>query len=206
MAFTAVLDACVLYPFSLRDTLLRLAEAELYDARWSQRILDEVSRNLIANERLDAAQAIRLVETMQRAFPEASVPLDQVVQLEVAMPNDPGDRHVLAAAVATGAEVVVTTNLRHFTADACQSVGVTALHPDEFLCDLYALDPPVVCAAIRLQAADLDRPTVTVSELRSHLAVVVPGFAELLAQCAEPGQGPEPGTRPLRLVAPLPED
>jgi PIN domain len=47
MAFKVVLDANVLYPFSLRDTLLRLAERELYVLAWSERILDEVSRNLV---------------------------------------------------------------------------------------------------------------------------------------------------------------
>lgn len=44
MAFTAVLDACVLYPASLRDTLLRVAEAGIYQPRWTERILDEVRR------------------------------------------------------------------------------------------------------------------------------------------------------------------
>lgn len=51
MPFAAVLDASVLYPLPLRDTLLRVAEIELYDAYWSQRILDEVARNLIADAR-----------------------------------------------------------------------------------------------------------------------------------------------------------
>jgi hypothetical protein len=42
MPFAAVLDASVLYPLPLRDTLLRIAETELFDAYWSERILDEV--------------------------------------------------------------------------------------------------------------------------------------------------------------------
>jgi len=44
MPFAAVLDASVLYPLPLRDTLLRVAEIELYAPYWSQRILDEVAR------------------------------------------------------------------------------------------------------------------------------------------------------------------
>lgn len=71
MAFTVVLDANVLYPFSLRDTLLRLAERELYALAWSERILDEVSRNLIDDGRTDAATAARLRAAMRSAFPEA---------------------------------------------------------------------------------------------------------------------------------------
>lgn len=47
MPSAAVLDACVLYPLPLRDTLLRVAEQDLYAVRWSRRILDEVTSNLI---------------------------------------------------------------------------------------------------------------------------------------------------------------
>ena len=57
MAYAAVLDACVLYPASLRDTLLRFAAAEFYDLLWSDRILDEAERNLIADGRVDEAAA-----------------------------------------------------------------------------------------------------------------------------------------------------
>ena len=57
MSFTAVLDASVLYPLPLRDTLLRVAEAELYDPCWSEQILDEVARNLTADHRVTEAQA-----------------------------------------------------------------------------------------------------------------------------------------------------
>lgn len=43
-----MLDACVLLPYQLADLLLRLADAELYEPLWSDAILDEVERNLIA--------------------------------------------------------------------------------------------------------------------------------------------------------------
>jgi hypothetical protein len=51
MPFAAILDASVLYPLPLRDTLLRVAEIELYDPYWSERILAEVTRNLILDRR-----------------------------------------------------------------------------------------------------------------------------------------------------------
>lgn len=44
MAFVALLGANVLYPAYLRDALLRLAEAEVYQVRWSRLILDEMAR------------------------------------------------------------------------------------------------------------------------------------------------------------------
>jgi hypothetical protein len=43
MVFNAVLDASVLYPLPLRDTLLRVAEAGLYEPCWSERILEEAT-------------------------------------------------------------------------------------------------------------------------------------------------------------------
>ena len=42
-----ILDACVLFPMYLRDTLLSTAEADLYIPYWSQKILDEAMENLI---------------------------------------------------------------------------------------------------------------------------------------------------------------
>ncbi len=45
--FVVILDANVLYPFRVRDALLRFAEAGLFRARWSPTILDEWRRNLL---------------------------------------------------------------------------------------------------------------------------------------------------------------
>jgi hypothetical protein len=70
--FSAVLDANVLYPFSLRDTLLRLAELELYRPLWSGRILEEMRAALLAHGVGDD-RAERLVDTMREAFEEAEV-------------------------------------------------------------------------------------------------------------------------------------
>ena len=62
MPFAVVLDACVLYPLPLRDTLLRVAQQNLYAVRWSRRILDEVTRNLIEDRRATPEQAKGLIE------------------------------------------------------------------------------------------------------------------------------------------------
>jgi predicted nucleic acid-binding protein len=115
MALGAVLDTCVLYPFSLCDILLRLADRELYDVCWSGRILEELGRNLVEHG-LTPARAAHRVGQMRRAFPAAEVSPTTAARLEPRMTNDPKDRHVLAAAVAAKAEAVVRFNLRHFAA------------------------------------------------------------------------------------------
>ena len=46
--FIVILDANVLLPLTLRDTLLRAAAGGFYQARWSKEILDEMERNLVS--------------------------------------------------------------------------------------------------------------------------------------------------------------
>jgi len=180
MPFVAVLDASVLYPLPLRDTLLRVAETELYDAYWSKRILDEVIRNLVADGRATEEQARRLVAAMSAAFDGAAFPQDAVDRLEPAMTNHDKDRHVLAAAVASNAQAVITLNLKDFPVEACKPFAIEPLHPDAFLIDLYNLDPPEVHEAVVRQAAVLQRPPMALHELLDRLAATVPDFAETL--------------------------
>jgi predicted nucleic acid-binding protein len=190
MAFGAVLDANVLFRMPLCDTLLRLAEIELFDPFWSDRILDEMSRNLVSTLGIAQEKAERRVRLMCEAFDAAAVPAQAIEQLEPAMTNDEKDRHVLAAAVASGAQVVVTLNLRDFPDAACEPLGVEALHPDDFLLNLHDLDPGAVRAVVELQAAELTDPAMTVDEVLDTLATVVPSFVRAVR--AHPGGGSSP--------------
>lgn len=56
-SLVVVLDACVLVPASLRDILLRAADADLYRLQWTDNILEEVERNLIGKIGLRKEQA-----------------------------------------------------------------------------------------------------------------------------------------------------
>jgi predicted nucleic acid-binding protein len=193
MPFRAVLDANVLYPFSLRDTLLRLAEPEpapaptpLYIPLWTERILEEMVRNLVEDRRMDQERANRLASLMRSAFEEASVSDEAIAALEESMTNDPGDRHVLAAAVAGGADAIVTLNLEHFPPEACEPFGVEATHPDEFLVALYELAPERVVAEVRQQADDLTNPPWTFADLLDALERAgVPESANALRDAAD---------------------
>ncbi len=177
MSIAVVLDACVLYPLPLRDTLLRLAEYDLYLVRWSRRILEEVSRNLTADGRTTQAQARRLVEVMRRTFDDAEIPEAAIADVEPTMSNEPADRHVLAAAVADEAvRTIVTLNLRHFPVAACEPFGVEVVHPDAFLCRLHEDAPAEVHAALTEQAAALTRPPMSVTDVLELLAPTVPDF------------------------------
>jgi predicted nucleic acid-binding protein len=180
MAFVAVLDASVLYPLPLRDTLLRVAETGLYEPRWSEHILDEVRRNLIAKRGATDTQAGGLLDAMRRAFDTAAVSEGAIEHLEPAMTNDPKDRHVLATAIAANAQVIVTLNLKHFPPNACEAFGIEPLNPDAFLLDLHSLDPDSTFEVVERQAAALTRPSMTVEELLDRLAATVPNFVQTL--------------------------
>ena len=169
--FVVVLDANVLFPFTLRDTLLRAAAAGLYQLRWSATILDEMERNLVSTGTLDAPKAARLRDVMERAFPEAEV--RGYEPLIGAMENDAKDRHVVAAAVKAGAQVITTANLKDFTP---LPEGLEAQAPDEFLCNLFDLAPVAFVELLHEQAEDLQRPTVTFGQLLDRLARMVPEF------------------------------
>ncbi len=95
--FSVILDSCVIYPMPLCDTLLRAAEAELYQVYFSQEILDGATRNLIKKGRMTENKAKRFQEILKINFPEAIVEVPEELVLD--MTNHPGDRHVVAAAI-----------------------------------------------------------------------------------------------------------
>jgi predicted nucleic acid-binding protein len=167
--FIVVVDANVLFPLTLRDTMLRAAAADFYQLRWSEEILDEMERNLVSTNSMPADKAARLRETMETYFPEAMV--TGYESLVTGMQNDAKDRHVVAAAVKAGAQVITTANLKHFTP---LPDGVEAQSPDEFLGNLFDLDPESFTAMLREQAGDLQKPPVSFDELLRRLARVVP--------------------------------
>ena len=167
--FIVVIDANVLYPLTLRDTVLRAAAAGFYQLRWSKDILDEMERNLVAKGKIPSDKAERLRATMETYFPEAAVKGYQ--PLVDAMPNHLKDRHVTAAAVKAGAQLIVTANMKDFSV---LPDGVEAQLPDEFLCNLFDLDRSTFVEVLRAQAGDLTRPPVTFEELLERLARVVP--------------------------------
>ena len=175
----AVLDANVLVPNALRDTLLRAAEAGLYEARWSATTLVEVERALLTRilpEHPARAERVqRLLAAMRDAFPAATVVEDG--DLLARLTNDPKDRHVLAAAVQSGAPTIVTMNLRDFPARALAPYTIAAKSPDQFLQELFGRNPTALLDVLTAQCAALQRPR-TLGALLDTLAQHAPTFAQ----------------------------
>ncbi|MGB7991848.1 MAG: PIN domain-containing protein [Candidatus Methylophosphatis roskildensis] len=167
--YTAVLDACVLYPAPLRDLLLSLAREGLFHARWTNRIHDEWVRNLLANRSdLKESQLRRTCQLMNDAVPDSLIDGWEILESAVELP-DADDRHVLAAAICGHADAIVTYNLDDFPAQALAQFGVEALHPDDFLLNQIDLAEIQALKAIKAMRARLRNPPVCGADLIATL-------------------------------------
>ncbi|MCP3104949.1 PIN domain-containing protein [Myxococcus sp. K15C18031901] len=173
--FRVFLDANVLFPMAVRDTLLRAAEAGLVQPYWSERVLEEMRRNLVKQGQCSEEQSARLVAIIHRAFPESLV--TGYEQFEASMRNDPDDRHVAAAALLAHAQVIVTNNLKHFRKVDLPS-SMEAQSADDFLRHLFDLAPRKMLDVLRRQAEDKRRPPMTLDQLLDGLSRSVPGFIQ----------------------------
>ncbi|GII81114.1 PIN domain-containing protein [Sphaerisporangium rufum] len=169
MTFVAIYDANALYGNALRDLLIRLAMTGRVQAKWTHRILEEMRRNLLINrpdiapEKLDGL--CRLMNSAVRdCLVEGYEPLIEGLKLP-----DADDRHVLAAAIKAGAQVIVTSNLRDFPASELGGWGIEALSPDDFVLDQIGLDARVVWACVQQIADSRSNPPETVEDVLDAL-------------------------------------
>jgi hypothetical protein len=136
-----------LYPANLRDVLLGAAYDGHFIPSWSSETIDEMARNLVADGRVDADGAARLTAIMRSKFPRAETVLyEGTVSVPVVHADD---RHVAVAAVEAAAAYLVTSNLKHFPAEALAPFKVDPVSPDAFL-SLLVRESPVK----RLQSAE----------------------------------------------------
>lgn len=181
--FTALYDACVLYPAPLRDFLMRLSVTELFRARWTDQIHDEWIRNVLKNRPdLTADQLDRTRQFMNCAVPDCLVTGYESLIEGLALP-DPDDRHVLAAAIRCHAGVIVTFNTKDFPGSVLDHYGIEAQHPDEFVGHLLDLNPSAVCYAARMQRQSLRNPPKSPEEFLDTL--LQQGMAGTVSQLQE---------------------
>ncbi|WP_042401982.1 PIN domain-containing protein [Streptacidiphilus carbonis] len=167
MAFVVVYDACVLYPNTLRDLLVRVGQRRLFQAKWTDQILDEVDTAL-ARIPLDPEKMAARRKLMNAAIRDCLVTGYEPIIDGLVLP-DPDDRHVLAAAIKAGAQVIVTSNLKDFPADALAQWGIEAKSPDDFVMDLLGMDDRVVYACAEAIASSRRNPPGTLEDVLLQL-------------------------------------
>jgi hypothetical protein len=186
VAYVALLDASVLHPWVVCDLLLRLAERGLYRPAWSAEILDEVVDSLTERKPDYAERFQRRRERMEAAFAEAAT--DPPERFLAAVPEDvdAGDRHVVAAALAARADVIVTNNVHHFAPERLAESGLVVQTADEFLIHQRWLDPQGVAEVLSEMAGATRQPPLTVDQVLDSLSRSAPEFVSIVRERGSP--------------------
>lgn len=169
MPFVVVYDANVLYPSALRDLLIRIAQAGLVQAKWTEQILDEVFRNLARNRPdLDEQKLARTRRLMGGAVRDCLVvgyePLIEALELP-----DPDDCHVLAAAIKARAQVIVTNNVKDFPPSVLDPWNLEAKSADDFVLDQLDLGREAVYSSVQQIADACENPPATLTDVLAQL-------------------------------------
>ena len=144
----AVLDTCVIYPTVMREVLLGVAATGAFTPLWSDRILEEWARAAIKLGPEGEAQARGEAAMLGVRWPDARVTWKPSLEARLWLP-DPADVHVLAAAVAGSADVIVTLNAKDFPRNVLAEEGVSRADPDAFLVGFWAADQEAVEGVVR---------------------------------------------------------
>jgi predicted nucleic acid-binding protein len=184
----AVLDACVLYPFHLRNLLIQCAVDRLIEARWSDAIHDEWINNLLAKSKtLQVAALKRTRDLMNEILPRANVAEYKKLIPNVDL-NDPDDRHVAAVGIAAGASLIVTWNIRDFPAPELARHNMRPITPDDLMIEIHERVPLLVIEAAANARRNLTKPGLTAEDfveamrrqnLRRFANAIAPRLTEL---------------------------
>jgi predicted nucleic acid-binding protein len=180
--YAAVLDACVIVPMPLCDTLLRLAEdPAMYRPLWSETILREAGDALEAKLKLTPEQRKRRICAMTKAWPEATVNIPSDISCSLDGIPDERDKHVLAAAICGHANAIVTQNVKHFPQTYIEGFGILCQTPDDFLVHQFYLGPAQVLEKLDAQAIGINKSR---PEIINKLRKMVPKFIALVDRWA----------------------
>ncbi|EEE36613.1 hypothetical protein RKLH11_446 [Rhodobacteraceae bacterium KLH11] len=136
----AVLDTCVIYPTVMREMLLGAARLGHFTPVWSARILEEWARAARKLGPEGEAQARAEIALIQSRWPNAEHPAKLGVEQRLWLP-DAADIHVLATAITSSADVIVTVNARDFPRNLLAEEGLDRRDPDGLLHSIWLSDP-----------------------------------------------------------------
>ena len=165
--FKAVLDTNVIYPIVIRDLLFWFAFYELYTPKWSANIFEEW-KDVMNRKGISIENAIKRVNVANNAFPDVLVSNYECL-IAILKLTDEKDRHVLAAAIKSNANVIVTNNLKDFPDDYLTSFDIRAKSADDFLTDIIDLNPEIAIKAFKEMVLNRKNPNMDEFEVLESL-------------------------------------
>lgn len=189
----AFLDANVIRGHQTTDVLLSLADHDVFEPRWTQHVIDEMRRN--RPPRLSEASIDRRIQAMNVGFPDAMVDAPPQ-ELQDQMQADPKDKHVLAGAVYSESQVLVTDNLKDFNPPSTGPNAMRVESLNRFLNRKLDEDPQRVQAGLQAMVDRNRREPKTISALIDTMAEgqELRSFAQKLNTVVPEGQR---GTSPV---------
>lgn len=164
----ALLDTCVIYPTVMRQMLLQVAARGVFTPLWSARIIEEWQRAAQKLGPEGVAQAQAEAALLALDWPDAEMRWPASLEARLWLP-DPADVHVLAAAVAGSADVIVTLNAKDFPRRVLAEEGVSRADPDAFLHGIWEAQPELVAEAAQEVLAQANRLSGEVWQMRALL-------------------------------------
>ena len=138
-----LLDTCVIYPTVMRQMLLGVAKHGVFTPLWSARIIEEWQRAAVKLGPEGVAQAGAEAAMLAAHWPGAEVSYPPSLEARLWLP-DAADVHVLAAAIAGSADVIITLNTKDFPRNLLAEEGLSRADPDGFLHGIYQAQPEIV--------------------------------------------------------------
>lgn len=161
-----LLDTCVIYPTVMRQMVLGVAERGVFTPLWSARIIGEWQR---AAQKLGpggVAQAQAEAALLAAKWPGAEVSWPPSLESRLWLP-DPADIHVLAAAIAGSADLILTLNAADFPRGILAEEGLSRSDPDGFLHGIWQAQPELVAEVGREVLAEANRLSGKTWEMRA---------------------------------------
>lgn len=165
--FKAVLDTNVIFPIEIRDLLFWFAHYDLYTPKWSHNIFQEW-KTVMIRKGVKEDEASKRIQKANAAFPDALVQNYEGLIEDLKLP-DKDDCHVLAAAIRTNANIIVTNNLKDFPEDYLDSFGLKAKSADDFLTDITDLNPEQAIEAFKEMVLNRKNPAMDEYEVLENL-------------------------------------
>lgn len=165
--FTCVLDTNVIYPIDIRDLLFWFAAYDLFTPKWSKHIFNEWE-DVMIRKGIPEEEIKKRLKKAQLAFPDALVDNYEPLVNSLELPDEK-DRHVLAAAIKTNANIIVTNNIKDFPSPYLATFGLTAKTADDFISDTIDLNNDLALEAFRAMVLNRTNPNLDEFEILDRL-------------------------------------